>query len=129
MINIQENIKQIRSTIPNNVKLVCVSKFHTVEDILKAYECGERLFGENRPQELVAKVPELPTDIQWQFIGNLQTNKVKYVVPNADLIHSVSSEKLLEEINKAAVKNQKIQKILVELHVAKEETKQGFTMN
>ena len=128
MINIQENIKQIRSTIPNNVKLVCVSKFHTVEDILKAYECGERLFGENRPQELVAKVPELPTDIQWQFIGNLQTNKVKYVVPNADLIHSVSSEKLLEEINKAAVKNQKIQKILVELHVAKEETKQGFTI-
>lgn len=127
MINIQENINRIRLAIPEHVKLVCVSKFHPVEDILTAYKCGERYFGENRPQELVSKVPELPEDIKWQFIGNLQTNKVKFVVPNADMIHSVSNERLLEEINKTALKLQKKQKILIELHVAQEETKQGFT--
>ena len=127
MINIQENINRIRLSIPEHVKLVCVSKFHPVEDILTAYKCGERYFGENRPQELVSKVPELPEDIKWQFIGNLQTNKVKFVVPNAEMIHSVSNERLLEEINKTALKLQKKQKILIELHVAQEETKQGFT--
>ena len=127
MINIQENINRIRLAIPEHVKLVCVSKFHPVEDILSAYKCGERYFGENRPQELVSKVPELPEDIKWQFIGNLQTNKVKFVVPNAEMIHSVSNERLLEEINKTALKLQKKQKILIELHVAQEETKQGFT--
>ena len=127
MINIQENINRIRLAIPEHVKLVCVSKFHPVEDILTAYKCGERYFGENRPQELVSKVPELPEDIKWQFIGNLQTNKVKFVVPNAEMIHSVSNERLLEEINKTALKLQKKQKILIELHVAQEETKQGFT--
>ena len=127
MINIQENINRIRLAIPEHVKLVCVSKFHPVEDILTAYKCGERYFGENRPQELVSKVPELPEDIKWQFIGNLQTNKVKFVVPNAEMIHSVSNERLLEEINKTSLKLQKKQKILIELHVAQEETKQGFT--
>lgn len=127
MINIQENINRIRLAIPEHVKLVCVSKFHPIEDILTAYKCGERYFGENRPQELVSKVPELPEDIKWQFIGNLQTNKVKFVVPNAEMIHSVSNERLLEEINKTALKLQKKQKILIELHVAQEETKQGFT--
>ncbi len=127
MINIQENINRIRLSIPEHVKLVCVSKFHPVEDILTAYKCGERYFGENRPQELVSKVPELPEDIKWQFIGNLQTNKVKFVVPNAEMIHSVSNERLLEEINKTALKLKKKQKILIELHVAQEETKQGFT--
>lgn len=127
MINIQENINRIRLAIPEHVKLVCVSKFHPVEDILTAYKCGERYFGENRPQELVSKVPELPEDIKWQFIGNLQTNKVKFVVPNAEMIQSVSNERLLEEINKTALKLQKKQKILIELHVAQEETKQGFT--
>lgn len=127
MINIQENINRIRLAIPEHVKLVCVSKFHPVEDILTAFKCGERYFGENRPQELVSKVPELPEDIKWQFIGNLQTNKVKFVVPNAEMIHSVSNERLLEEINKTALKLQKKQKILIELHVAQEETKQGFT--
>ncbi|MBS7377854.1 MAG: YggS family pyridoxal phosphate-dependent enzyme [Paludibacteraceae bacterium] len=126
-MNIQENINRIRLAIPEHVKLVCVSKFHPVEDILTAYKCGERYFGENRPQELVSKVPELPEDIKWQFIGNLQTNKVKFVVPNAEMIHSVSNERLLEEINKTALKLQKKQKILIELHVAQEETKQGFT--
>lgn len=127
MINIQKNINRIRLAIPEHVKLVCVSKFHPVEDILTAYKCGERYFGENRPQELVSKVPELPEDIKWQFIGNLQTNKVKFVVPNAEMIHSVSNERLLEEINKTSLKLQKKQKILIELHVAQEETKQGFT--
>lgn len=127
MINIQKNINRIRLSIPEHVKLVCVSKFHPIEDILTAYKCGERYFGENRPQELVSKVPELPEDIKWQFIGNLQTNKVKFVVPNAEMIHSVSNERLLEEINKTALKLQKKQKILIELHVAQEETKQGFT--
>ena len=127
MINIQENINRIRLAIPELVKLDCVSKLHPVEDSLTAYKSGERYFGENRPQELVSKVPELPEDIKWQFIGNLQTNKVKFVVPNAEMIHSVSNERPLEEINKTALKLQKKQKILIELHVAQEETKQGFT--
>lgn len=125
-MSIEENLKNIHQHIPANVKLVCVSKFHPVDAILQAYNTGERAFGENRPQELVAKVPLLPSDIEWHFIGNLQTNKVKMVVPVATLIHSISSTKLIEAVEKESAKINKISRILLELHVSKEDSKQGF---
>jgi len=124
---IKDNIKNIRANIPANVKLVCVSKFKPNEDILEAYNAGERLFGENRPQEMEEKAKTLPNDIDWHFIGNLQTNKVKIVVPHARIIHSMSNTRLVDEIEKCAAKIGKIQDVLIELHVAGEETKQGFT--
>lgn len=129
-MSIKENIAEVRKNIPESVQLVCVSKFHPVEAIKEAYQAGERFFGENRPQEFASKAIELKnfaTDIKWQFIGNLQTNKVKMVVPYADMIHSLSSDRLADEIEKQAAKIGKIQKVLIELHVADEETKQGFT--
>jgi len=124
---IKDNIKTIKSNIPEGVKLVCVSKFKPNEDIMEAYETGERCFGENRPQEMEEKAKSLPTDINWHFIGNLQTNKVKIVVPYARIIHSMSNTRLVEEIEKCAAKNDKVQDVLIELHVAGEETKQGFS--
>ncbi|MCQ2328968.1 MAG: YggS family pyridoxal phosphate-dependent enzyme [Paludibacteraceae bacterium] len=127
MSNIAENIKNIRGNVPSSVKLVCVSKFHPCEAIMEAYNAGERCFGENRPQEMVEKAKTLPNDIQWHFIGNLQTNKVKMVVPYAVMIQSMSNERLVDEIEKCAARLGKIQDVLIELHVAQEETKQGFT--
>lgn len=124
---ISDNIKEIKANIPEKVKLVCVSKFKPNEDIMEAYNAGERLFGENRPQEMEVKAKTLPTDIQWHFIGNLQTNKVKTVVPYARIIHSMSNTRLVDEIEKCAAKIDKVQDVLIELHVACEETKQGFT--
>jgi len=124
---IKENISDIRANIPDGVKLVCVSKFKPNEDIMEAYEAGERLFGENRPQEMEAKAKSLPQDINWHFIGNLQTNKVKIVVPYARIIHSMSNTRLVDEIEKCAAKINKVQDVLIELHVAGEETKQGFS--
>lgn len=127
---IKENIAEIRKDIPDSVQLVCVSKFHPVEAIKEAYVAGELLYGESRPQEFVAKVKALETensDIEWHFIGNLQTNKVKMVVPYASMIQSLSNDRLVEEIEKQAAKIGKLQKVLIELHVADEETKQGFT--
>jgi pyridoxal phosphate enzyme (YggS family) len=114
-------------SIPNNVKLVAVSKTHTVETIQQAYNKGLRIFGENKPQELVKKYHELPNDIEWHFIGHLQTNKVKYIAPFVELIHSVDSPKLLAEINKEAAKNNRIIKCLLQVYIAQEETKFGFT--
>ena len=113
--------------LPSTVKLVAVSKFNPSEAIMEAYQAGQRIFGESRPQELLQKVQELPSDIQWHFIGHLQTNKLKMVLPYATLIHSVDSERLLKEINKYAVKNGLKVKCLLELFVAQEETKQGFS--
>lgn len=124
---IKDNIKAIRANIPKNVKLVCVSKFKPNEDIMEAYNVGERRFGENRPQEMEAKAKTLPSDIEWHFIGNLQTNKVKIVVPYARIIHSMSNTRLVDEIEKCAAKIDKVQDVFIELHVAGEETKQGFT--
>ncbi len=124
---IKSNIETIRQSIPPHVKLVCVSKFQPSSSITDAYNAGERLFGENRPQEMAEKAPNLPSDIEWHFIGNLQTNKVKTVAPIATLIHSVSNERLLDEIEKQATKLDKFVDILIELHVANEETKQGFS--
>ena len=124
---ISENIKSIRANIPDGVTLVCVSKFKPNEDIMEAYVAGERRFGENRPQEMEGKARTLPADIQWHFIGNLQTNKVKIVMPYARIIHSMSNTRLVDEIEKCAAKMGKIQDVLIELHVAGEETKQGFS--
>ena len=127
MTEIQQHISAIRTTIPEGVTLVCVSKFHPAEAIMEAYQCGERDFGESRVQELLPKYEALPKDIRWHFIGHLQTNKVKQIVPFVHMIHSVDSVRLLETINKEAEKIGRRVKVLLEVHVAKEETKSGFT--
>jgi pyridoxal phosphate enzyme (YggS family) len=125
--HIPQNIATIRATLPKGVTMVCVSKFHPVEALQAAYDCGERDFGESRAQELLLKYEALPKDIRWHFIGHLQTNKVKQILPFVHMIHSVDSLKLLEVINKEAEKIQRRIKVLLEVHVAKEETKSGFT--
>ena len=126
-MSISSEIERLNNELPSTVKLVAVSKFNPSEAIMEAYQAGQRIFGESRPQELLQKVQELPDDIQWHFIGHLQTNKLKMVLPYAFLIHSVDSERLLMEINKYAVKNNLKVKCLLELFVAQEETKQGFS--
>ena len=126
-MSISSRIATIRTTLPNGVAMICVSKFHPAEAIMEAYACGERDFGESRVQELLPKYEALPKDIRWHFIGHLQTNKVKIVVPVVHLIHSVDSLRLLETINREAEKIQRRVKVLLEVHVAKEETKSGFT--
>lgn len=127
MTDIQQHIASIRTTIPEDVTLVCVSKFHANDAIMQAYDCGERDFGESRVQELLPKYEVLPKDIRWHFIGHLQTNKVKQIVPFVHMIHSVDSLRLLETINREAEKIGRRVKVLLEVHVAKEETKSGFT--
>ena len=127
MTDIQQHIASIRTTIPEDVTLVCVSKFHANDAIMQAYNCGERDFGESRVQELLPKYEALPKDIRWHFIGHLQTNKVKQIVPFVHMIHSVDSLRLLETINREAEKIGRRVKVLLEVHVAKEETKSGFT--
>ena len=124
---IASNISAIRRHIPQGVTLICVSKFHPMEAIMQAYETGERDFGESRVQELLPKYEVLPKDIRWHFIGHLQTNKVKQIVPFVHMIHSVDSIRLLETINREAEKIGRRVKVLLEVHVAKEETKSGFT--
>ena len=127
MVEIAEHIKSIRATIPAHVTLVCVSKFQPVEAIQAAYDAGERHFGESRVQELQRKVPQLPADIHWHFIGHLQTNKVRDLIKlRPYLIQSVDSEHLLKAINDEAGKQGIIQNILLEVHVAKEDSKTGF---
>lgn len=125
-MSIQENYHKIKSQIPANVELVVVSKFHPIEKIKEVYDCGQKVFGENKVQELLTKVNELPADIQWHLIGHLQTNKVKYIAPFIDTIQSVDSEKLLLEINKEAAKNNRIIKVLLQVKIAEEETKHGL---
>lgn len=114
--------------MPKDVTLVCVSKFHPASMIQQAYDAGERDFGESRVQELVEKQRQLPQDIRWHFIGHLQTNKVKQIVPFVSLIHGVDSLHLLEEINKEALKIKRVVPVLLEVHVAQEETKSGFSI-
>ena len=126
MTSISSNIQALRATIPPHVTLVCVSKFHPIEAIQEAYDCGERDFGESRVQELVAKHEALPKDIRWHFIGHLQTNKVKQIVPFVHLIQSVDSWHLLEVINAEAAKVGRVINVLLEVHVAQEATKTGF---
>lgn len=126
-MSIASRIASIRATIPMGVRLICVSKFHPAEAIMQAYDCGERDFGESRVQELLPKYENLPRDIHWHFIGHLQTNKVKQIVPFIYMIHSVDSVRLLETINREAEKIQRCVKVLLEVHVAQEETKSGFS--
>ena len=128
-MSIQENYHKIKAQIPANVELVAVSKFHPVEKIQEVYDCGQKVFGENKVQELLTKVNELPADIQWHLIGHLQTNKVKYIAPFIDTIQSVDSEKLLIEINKEAAKNNKKIKVLLQVKIAEEETKYGLEIS
>ena len=125
-MSIQENFNTIKSKIPENVELVAVSKFHPIEKIKEVYNCGQRVFGENKVQELLTKVDDLPKDIQWHLIGHLQTNKVKYIAPFIDTIQSVDSEKILIEINKEAAKNNRTIKVLLQVKIAEEETKYGL---
>ena len=126
-MSIGQEIIKINNELPSTVKLVAVSKFHPAECIEEAYKAGQRIFAESRPQELAAKVEVLPKDIEWHFIGHLQTNKLKMVVPYASLIHSVDSRKLLMEINKFAVNKGLKARVLLEMFIAQEESKQGFS--
>lgn len=123
---IAEKIKDITGKLPSEVKLVAVSKFHPNEEIMEAYAAGQRLFGENRPQEFCKKVQELPGDIEWHFIGHLQTNKLKMVLPYASLVQSIDTQHLLDAVNEWGRDNGKVINVLLELHIGAEETKQGF---
>ncbi len=127
-MSIAENLINIKNGIPEGVKLVAVSKTKPIEDILIAYNAGHRLFGENKAQELSSKYPQLPDDIQWHFIGHLQTNKVKYIIPFVSLIHSIDRIKLLREVNKQAAKVNRVVDCLLQFHIATEETKFGLNM-
>ncbi len=129
MKNPSQIIKEIKQDLPLDVQLVAVSKFHPSSMIEDAYAGGQRLFGENHVQELQQKHEVLPKDIEWHFIGHLQTNKVKYIAPYVHLIHAVDTHKLLQEINKQAEKNNRIIDCLLELHIAQEETKYGFSVD
>lgn len=126
-MSIKENILQINKELPPSTKLVAVSKFKPVEAVQEAYDAGQRIFAESRPQELKQKVEVLPKDIEWHFIGHLQTNKIKMVVPYTTLIHSIDSERLLVEVGEYARRNNYHPGVLLELHIAQEETKQGFS--
>jgi pyridoxal phosphate enzyme (YggS family) len=128
MGQISDNIRNIKAQIPSNVKLVAVSKTKPNEDILEAYEVGHLIFGENKVQDLTKKAEELPKDIQWHYIGHLQTNKVKYIAPFVSLIHAVDSLKLLKEINKQAAKNDRVIDCLLQFHIAHEDTKFGLDL-
>lgn len=120
-------LEKIRATLPHGVSLVAVSKFHPAEAVLEAYAAGQRLFGESRAQELTAKAATLPADIRWHFIGHLQTNKVKPVVAAASLIESIDSERLLMAVDREAERQGKRTDVLLQVHVAREETKFGFS--
>lgn len=124
---VEDNLKNILSELPPEVKLVAVSKFHPVEDILAAYNAGQRRFGENRPQEFAAKVAALPGDIEWHFIGHLQTNKLKLVLPYASLVESIDSMRLLKAVERWGSDRGKVTDVLLELHLGAEETKGGLT--
>jgi pyridoxal phosphate enzyme (YggS family) len=129
MIHISNNLHSITSSINTDVQLVAVTKNQNIDDVRALYDCGHKVFGENRVQELVIKKELLPDDVQWHLIGHLQTNKVKYIAPFVSLIHSVDNEKLLQEIDKQAMKNNRIINYLLQLHVAQEETKFGFNID
>ena len=129
MYDVKGNLHQVLNNLPVGVRLVAISKFHPKEYIEAAYAEGQRLFGESHEQELAKKVVELPQDIEWHFIGHLQTNKVKYIAPYISMIEAVDSLKLLKEINKQAAKHGRVIKVLLELHIAAEETKYGLTLD
>lgn len=126
MVDVRANIERVLSEIPAGVRLVAVSKFHPVEKLMAAYEAGQRRFGESRVQELLAKEPQMPADVEWHFIGHLQTNKVKQLVGKASLIESIDSERLLDMVDQASRKAGVTTRVLMQVHVAREETKFGF---
>lgn len=129
MKEIEAKIADVKNTLPQGVTLVTVTKTYPPEIIIEAYNAGERDFGENRPQEMVEKHAMMPEDIRWHQIGTLQTNKVKYIVPFVWLIHSVDSQKLLETINREAAKKNRVIDVLMQVHIAEEETKHGWEAN
>jgi len=124
---IEQNLQSIKKELPSGVKLVAVSKFHPFDEILTAYQAGQRCFGENRPQEFASKAVQLPQDIEWHFIGHLQTNKLKLVLPYASLVESIDSRHLLDLVENWGATNGKTISVLLELHLGAEETKGGFT--
>ena len=125
-MSIQQNLIAIKSALPEHVTLVAVSKTKPVSDLMEAYNAGQRIFGENKIQEMADKWEQMPKDIQWHMIGHVQTNKVKFMAPFVSLIHGVDSLKLLEEINKQAKKNNRVIDVLLQMHIAEEETKFGL---
>lgn len=125
-MSIAQNIAQVKKELPENVTLVAVSKTKPESAILEAYEAGHRDFGENKVQDMAAKAGSLPADIRWHFIGHVQTNKIKYMAPFVHLVHGVDRVKVLKELNKEAAKNSRIIDCLLQVHIAKEETKFGF---
>ena len=127
MSHIQAEIQRIKAGLPQGVQLVAVSKYHPIEALQEAYDGGQRIFGESKVQEMTQKHEALPKDIEWHFIGHLQTNKIKYMAPYVALIHGVDSYKLLAEINKQAAKAGRTIRCLLQIHIAQEETKFGFT--
>lgn len=125
-MQIAKNLESIKSQLPLNITLVAVSKTKPISDLMQAYNAGQRIFGENKIQEMAEKWEQMPKDIQWHMIGHVQTNKVKYMAPFVSLIHGVDSLKLLEEINKQAKKQDRIIDVLLQMHIAEEETKFGL---
>lgn len=128
-MDIKKNLDTIKQTIPTDVKLVAVSKFHAAPSVMEAYDAGQRVFGESRVQELNQKQATLPNDIEWHLIGHLQTNKIKSIVPYIHTIQSIDSWKLLTEVNKYAEKTDRVIKCLLEIHIADEEGKYGFSFD
>ena len=126
-MSIQSHIDDLRETVPSAVTLVAVSKFHPAGMVREAYDAGQRIFGESRVQELVVKKEQLPGDIEWHFIGNLQRNKVKQIAPFISLIHSLDNERLMQEIEKQGTANGRVIPCLLQIHIAEEETKAGFS--
>jgi len=126
-MNVSENLKFIATQLPDNVRLVAVSKTKPIESIIEAYNAGQRIFGENKVQELATKQSQLPDDIEWHLIGHLQTNKVKYIAPFVKLIHSIDSLKLLQVVNNEAIKNNRLIDCLLQIYIAQEETKFGLS--
>ena len=126
-MSIQSHIESLRKNVPDDVKIVAVSKFHPTETIMEVYTAGQRIFGESRVQELVAKQTELPNDIEWHFVGTLQRNKVKQIAPFVSLIHSLENERLMLEIERQAAANNRKIPCLLQIYIAEEETKSGFS--
>ncbi len=127
--DVAKNLREVQNNLPSGVRLVAISKYHPNEYIEAAYAEGQRIFGESHEQELARKVESLPKDIEWHFIGHLQTNKVKYIAPYISMIEAVDSLKLLKEINKHAAKNNRVIDVLLELHIAEEATKYGLSVD
>ncbi|MBR5846672.1 MAG: YggS family pyridoxal phosphate-dependent enzyme [Bacteroidaceae bacterium] len=128
-MSISSNIEHLRSSLPSGVSLLAISKYQPIEALREAYDAGQRMFGENHIQEMAAKASVLPCDIEWHFTGHVQTNKIKYMAPFVSLIHAVDSFRLLREIDKHAAKHDRVIDCLLQIHIAQEDTKYGFTID